>query len=76
MKAVSGVVDVGPLKPVAPDYTPDPDMIICWCRVCQRGPGECGHMQALRAARARRELLTHLTDADRDWLKRHGWDGS
>lgn len=56
------MVDVGPLSS---DFEPGPDLDVCWCRQCKRGP-ECSTMQQRRAE-------APLKPEDRDWLRRHGW---
>lgn len=56
------VVDLGPLTS---DFESGPDLDVCWCRQCSRGP-ECSVMEQRRA-----EMW--LTEMDRQWLRAQGW---
>jgi hypothetical protein len=56
----------------------DINLIECLCGKCQRG-GQCRSMRRLhqedRAVKERRARLEALTDEDRAWLTKAGWDG-
>lgn len=69
------MVDLGPVSPFPPDWKPGPAVLMCFCSVCEQG-GTCTYMLRIRYAKARSELLSHLTTADLEWLFQHGWDGT